>query len=296
MLRPEDKPVTVTRDRAPALATESMLTHASQPLSEMTRGTFAIAAASVASLSVAYGDFAPMWNSVFSQLPAREMWVDASALVLFVASIGLYFSRWALTSVSVIGVYLLAWLATGIEPVIDKPLGIGSLYGFVEALTSLAGASILYTMLPPPLQGPKKLAASERMVHVLRGVFGLTCVFYGWSHFVYAAYTAAMVPAWLPGRLGFAYFTGLGHIAAGIGLMVGILPRLAAALEAIMMSLFGFLVWVPSLFAQPRPAWAGTPQNQWTELVVNIVLAASAWIVADSLRSRRWLFTSRSQI
>jgi len=50
------------------------------------------------------------------------------------------------------------------------------------------------------------------------------------------------------------------------------------------------------LFAQPRPAWAGTPQNQWTELVVNIVLAASAWIVADSLRSRPWLFTSRSQI
>ena len=103
-----------------------------------------------------------------------------------------------------------------------------------------------------------------------------------------------MVPAWLPGQLGFAYFTGLGHIAAGIGIIIGILPRLAATLEAIMMSLFGLLVWVPSLFAQPRPKWATPPQNQWSELVVTLLLAASAWIVAASLRNRPWGFASRS--
>ena len=54
-----------------------------------------------------------------------------------------------------------------------------------------------------------------------------------------------------------------------------------------MMSLFGLLVWVPSFFAQPRPDWATPPQNQWSELVVNLVLAASAWIVATSVRGRR---------
>ena len=132
--------------------------------------------------------------------------------------------------------------------------------------------------------------AGERAVRAAQVLFGLTCVFYGWSHFAYADYTASMVPAWLPGRLGFAYFTGLGHIAAGIGIVVGILPRLAATLEAIMMSLFGLLVWVPSLLAQPRPEWAGPPQNQWSELVVNLLLAASAWIVAASLRNRPWGF------
>jgi uncharacterized membrane protein YphA (DoxX/SURF4 family) len=95
-----------------------------------------------------------------------------------------------------------------------------------------------------------------------------------------------MVPAWLPARLAFAYFTGLGHIAAGIGLVIWILPRLAATLEAIMMSLFALLVWVPSFFAQPRPEWATPPQNQWSELVVNLVLAAAAWLVAVSLRNR----------
>ena len=121
-------------------------------------------------------------------------------------------------------------------------------------------------------------------------LFGLTCVFYGWSHFVYADYTAGMVPTWLPGRLAFAYFTGLGHIAAGIAIIFRILPRLGAVLEAIMMSLFALLVWVPSFFAQPVPQWAKPPEHQWSELTVNLVLAASAWIVAMSLESRliRW--------
>jgi len=126
-------------------------------------------------------------------------------------------------------------------------------------------------------------------------LFGLTCVFYGSSHFVYADYTASMVPSWLPGRLGLAYFTGLSHIAAGVGIVTGILPRLAATLEAIMMSLFGLLVWVPSFWAQPRPPWAMPAQNQWSELVVNLVLAASACIVATSLRNRRWGFGPRSR-
>jgi uncharacterized membrane protein YphA (DoxX/SURF4 family) len=104
-----------------------------------------------------------------------------------------------------------------------------------------------------------------------------------------------MVPALLPNRLAFAYLTGLGHVAAGIGIIVGILPGLAATLEAIMMSLFGLLVWVPSFFVQPRPQWATPPQNQWSELVVNLVLAASACVVAISLRNGPRGFGARSR-
>src|SRR5262249_49469937 len=127
-------------------------------------------------------------------------------------------------------------------------------------------------------------------------LFALTCVFYGWSHFAYADYTAGMVPTWLPGRLALAYFTGLGHVAAGIAIIFGILPRLGAVLEAIMMSLFALLVWVPTFFAQPRPQWAMPPEHQWSELTVNLVLAASAWIVAISLGSRSWALAQRSRM
>ncbi|MGA2779881.1 MAG: hypothetical protein ABSF94_20175 [Steroidobacteraceae bacterium] len=162
-------------------------------------------------------------------------------------------------------------------------------------MTALVGAWILYAMLrrESPVSGIP--IASERSVRVAQILFGLTCVFYGSSHFVYADYTAGMVPALLPNRLAFAYLTGLGHVAAGIGIIVGILPGLAATLEAIMMSLFGLLVWVPSFFVQPRPQWATPPQNQWSELVVNLVLAASACVVAISLRNGPRGFGARSR-
>jgi uncharacterized membrane protein YphA (DoxX/SURF4 family) len=250
-------------------------------------GLFAIAAASLAILSLTDGGQSfPAW------IPWRETWVDASALVVLAASIGLWFSRTALPSALTIGAYRAVLAVINVPPILAKPLSIVSWYGFCEALTSLTGAWILYAMLRWQSRGLQMPIAGERAVRAARVLFGLTCVFYGWSHFAYADYTASMVPTWLPDGLGFAYFTGLGHIAAGIAIMVGILPRLAATLEASMMSLFGLLVWVPSLLAQPRPKWAGTPQNQWSELLVTLLLAASAWIVADSLRNRRWGFAS----
>jgi len=250
-------------------------------------GLFAIATASLAILSFTYGGQSfPAW------IPWRETWVYASALLVLAASTGLCFSRTALPSALTIGVYRAVLAVINVPPILAKPLSVVSWYGFCEALTSLLGAWILYAMLRWQSRGSEMPIASERTVRAARVLFGLTCVFYGWSHFAYADYTASMVPTWLPDGLGFAYFTGLGHIAAGIGIVVGILPRLAATLEAIMMSLFGLLVWVPSLLAQPRPKWAGTPQYQWSELLVTLLLAASAWIVAGSLRNRRWGFAS----
>jgi uncharacterized membrane protein len=262
---------------------------------ELGRGFFAIAAASLAIFSLAYGDFAPSGRSLPDWIPWRETWVHLSALLLLAASVGLCFSRTALPSALTIGAYQALWVVIGIPPILSKPLSIGAWYGFCEALTSLVGVGILYAMLRWQSPRSEMPIAGERAVRVAQVLFGLTCVFYGCSHFAYADYTANMVPSWSPNRLGLAYFTGLGHLAAGIAIIVGILPRLAATLETVMMSLFGLLVWVPSFFAHPRPAWATPPQNQWSELVVNVVLAASACIVATSLRNRPWGFGSRSR-
>jgi uncharacterized membrane protein YphA (DoxX/SURF4 family) len=258
-------------------------------------GLFAIATASLALLSLTYGDLAPMGQSLPAWIPERETWLEGSALIALAASVGLCLSRTALPSALTIGAYLAIWAVTCTPPILSKPLTIGAWYGFCEAMTSIAGICILYDTLRWRSRGAGSSIASRRTVRAAQIVFGLTCVFYGCSHFAYADYTASMVPAWLPGRMGFAYFTGLSHIAAGIGITVGILPRLAAVLETSMMSLFGLLVWVPSFFTQPPPEWATPPSNQWSELVVNLVLAASAWLVAASLSNRPWGFGSPSR-
>ena len=250
------------------------------------RGLLAVAAASLAVWSLAYGEFA--WGG--QPLPAwigREVWIYGSALVLLAASAGVCFPRTALPSVLTIGAYQVAGAAICVPLILSKPLSFEGWYPFCEVLAPLVGAWILYATLRRQSPGLGMPIAGEGAVRTAQVLFGLTCVFYGWSHFVYADYTASMVPTWLPGSLALTYITGLAHVAAGLGIIVGILPRLAATLEAIMMSLFGLLVWVPSFFAQPRPQWATPREHQWSELVVNLVLAASAWIVALSFGNRR---------
>jgi uncharacterized membrane protein YphA (DoxX/SURF4 family) len=254
---------------------------------------FAIALASVAILSLSYGDFVPIGQSFLAGIPWRQSWIYGSALLVLAVSAGLWLSRTALASALTMFAYQSVWAATWALPVISKPLDVGAWYGLCEALAPMVGAWILYAMLQWESGGSRPPIVSAAAVRAAQVVFGLTCVFYGWSHFAYADYTASMVPAWLPDRLAIAYLTGLAHIAAGIGMVVGIFPRLAATLEAIMMSLFGLLVWAPSFFVQPRAAWATPPQNQWSELVVNLVLAAAGWVVATSLRNRPWGFRSR---
>jgi phosphomannomutase len=260
------------------------------------QGLFAVAVVSVAILTLCYGDFVPMGQAFPVWIAWRQTWVYASALLILVAGVGLCFPRTALSSALTIYAYQAIWALICALPVISKPFSVGAWYGFCEALAPLVGAWILYATLRWQAAGSQMPIATERAVRAAQGVFGLTCVFYGWSHFAFADYTAGMVPAWLPGRLGLAYLTGLGHIAAGIGIVLWVLPRLAATLEAIMMSFFGLLVWVPSFFMQPTPDWATPPQNQWSELVVSLVLAATAWVVASSLRQRPWgLALRRSQ-
>lgn len=248
------------------------------------RDSFAVASASLAIWSLVYAHFA--WQALPGWIPGREAWVYGSALVLLAASTGLFFSRTALLGALVIGVYQAVSVAIFVPRIFSKPLSVGAWYPVCEALTAFSGAWLLCILLQRQPQGSGTAITGAGAVRTAQILFGLTCVFYGWSHFVYAAYTAGMVPGWLPGRLPLAYFTGLGHIAAGVAIIAGILPRLAATLEAVMMGLFGLLVWVPSFFTLPRPRWATPPAHQWSELVVTLVLAASASIVAISFARR----------
>ena len=264
-----------------------MRTNAIRLSVRLVRSLVAIASVALGILGLTYGEFAPLGQVI----PAGNAWLVGSAWLLLLAG-ALCFLPTAWPSVLIIGGYELAWALLSLPQIRANPMSIGSWYGFCEAMSSLVAPTILYVadQLPalnnstPPSAGRARTAA--RILTAARIMFGLTCVFYGASHFVYADYTASMVPRWLPGPWTLAYFTGLAHVAAGVCLVVGFVPCLAATLEAVMMTAFGLLVWVPSFFMQPRPKWATPPGNQWSELVVNLLLATSAWLIVASLRTR----------
>jgi len=248
------------------------------------RALYGIAVAGLAALSLVYGNFAPIFEPFPASLPLGEVWTYGLGSILLAAGAGLFLARTAPASALAIGVYEAVWAVARARPVILKPMIVGSWYGLGEALGPLLGAWILYAVLRRQHKATGvPVMSGDRALQVARVLFGAACVAYGSAHFAYATFTAAMVPAWLPGRTAITYLTGACHAAAGLGLLVGILPRLAATMEAVMLSLFGALVWFPSFFAHPMPEWAPSRQIQWSETFLTFLLAASAWIVAASL-------------
>jgi hypothetical protein len=102
----------------------------------------------------------------------------------------------------------------------------------------------------------------------------------GRAHMFYRNMTAPLIPSYLPCHVPLAYATGAAHIGAGPGILFGVLPLLAATLEAAMVSRFTLLIWVPTVIATPKPF-------DWTELAVSLAVTGTARAVAESLRGTR---------
>jgi len=117
-------------------------------------------------------------------------------------------------------------------------------------------------------------------------LFAFCCFGFAASHFVYGPSTAAFIPDWIPERLFLAYFTGAGHLCAGLAILSGIQAKLAARLEAAMMSSFVVLVHVPSLFLAKLPFWASDHKTVWMALFIAMGLSGSAWLIVSSITRR----------
>jgi uncharacterized membrane protein YphA (DoxX/SURF4 family) len=105
--------------------------------------------------------------------------------------------------------------------------------------------------------------------------FGLALLPVGLSHLAYVPETVGLVPAWLPVRNFWAYLTGAGQIACGLGILFQVSPRAAASFEAAMVSLFTLLVWLPFVVSKP------TDRGSWTGFFISWTIGASAWTVAQ---------------
>jgi uncharacterized membrane protein len=123
---------------------------------------------------------------------------------------------------------------------------------------------------------PLKFATGERGIHLARILFAISLLPIGLSHIVYVTQTAELVPAWLPYRAGWAYLTGAGQIACGLGVLFSIFPRTGAFAEAGMISLFTLLVWGPAILAAPRT------RLPWTAFFISWAIASAAWVVAQT--------------
>jgi len=222
-------------------------------------------------LSLASGDFALNWQPVPKGLPLREALARLSGLLLLSGGIALLLKRYAARAAFLLACYwLLCAILMHLTRAVQHPLDIGLWLGCAENLLIVCGAYVLFRSLA---------GLTPAFPTWTRVVLGLSCIICGLSHFRYAGFTADMVPAWLPGHMFFALATGTGHILAGLAIMAGVLPRLAATLEAAMISSFVLLIHLPGVLQVPLG------RMQWTMLFIASVMAAAVWAVAASFET-----------
>lgn len=211
------------------------------------------------------GNFSAVWQPIPANLPARAALADACAVISLACGIGLFWRRTAgLASRVLLSALVLWFLVWRVRPLFVAPL--------IEATWSCGAALVM-------IAAAWSLWAGQRL-RVACVLLGLGLIPFGYAHFANLKGTADLVPAWLPGHAAWAYFTGGAFIAAAAALLIGVRARLAAALAAVEMGMFGLLVWVPVVAAGSAKPY------QWTEFATTIALTAAAWAVADS-RPRR---------
>jgi uncharacterized membrane protein len=238
---------------------------------------FAIGMIGLGILALTYGDFALVWQPVAAWVPGRTVLAYASGLLMLLGGVGLLLRIAAAWSVRILFPYLIVWLLLKVPALIVAPQMEAVWLGFGELAVLLAGGWILFANLARLRAGsPLTFLASEHGIRAARILFAVSLLPIGLSHFVYVKETAELVPAWLPYRVGWAYLTGAGQIACGLGVLVSVLPRVAAWAEAGMLTVFTLLVWGPALFSAPRM------RLPWTAFFVSWAITSAAWVVAQS--------------
>jgi uncharacterized membrane protein len=241
---------------------------------------FAIGMIGLGALALVVGDFAMQWQPVAPWFPARTILAYGSGVLMLVCGAGLLFRPTAAWAARILFPYCVVWTLLKVPALIVAP-GMEAVWlGFGEIAVLLSGAWTLFIRLASipessflfPLTGERSLKAA-------RILFAVALLPIGLAHIVYVVPTHDLVPAWLPLRTGWAYLTGAGQIASGLGVLFGVLPRAAAWAEAVQISLYTLLIWVPAAFAGPAV------RLNWTGLCISWAIGAAAWSVAQNVPS-----------
>src|SRR5437899_12172791 len=104
----------------------------------------------------------------------------------------------------------------------------------------------------------------------------VSLVVFGVQHFIYGGFVATLVPAFMPGRLFWAYFVGVAFVAAAAGIFVEMLARPAATMLGVMFFLFAVLLHIPRIIGKSGDG------NEWTSRLGALAMCGGAWLVASA--------------
>lgn len=110
-----------------------------------------------------------------------------------------------------------------------------------------------------------------------RLLFAVPLLVFAVQHFLYAAFIATLIPAWIPARLFWAYFVGCTFLAASVSIASAWRGRLGATFLGAMFGIWVVILHAPRVYAAPHNG------NEWTSLFVALAMCGGAWSIAGTI-------------
>lgn len=225
--------------------------------------------------NIVFGIFNFIWrDSVNLNIShGRHAAVLLIATLQILCGLAIFFPRTVRAGALTLAVIYIAIGLTAVPFMLKNPRVYANWGEFFYMLALAVGAIILFAL------DAQKPALARIAVYA----FALCNISFALEQIEFLSGTAELVPHWIPlSGMFWAWATTVFFALAAVGMLTGILARLAAQLDTAMLILFALLSLLPVVIAHPHGFF------RWNEFVQTFVTAASAWVVADylSVRSR----------
>ena len=168
--------------------------------------------------------------------------VYAAGAALIFGGAAIQFRRTAKTGAAALGAAYLVFALRCVPGIVAAPQTYNSWGNFFEQFSLFTGAAVVYARWSS-----------------------------GWS-------PETLVPKWLPpSQMFWAVTTTILFALAAVALLANRMALLATRLLAMMLVIFGILVWVPLLVSDSHN------HTNWSETAETFAIAGAAWILADLL-------------
>ncbi len=218
-----------------------------------------------------------------SWMPLHTFWVYLVGTAIIAAVLSIILEKHARLAATLLGcMFLLFVVLMHIPNIVASH---GALLFWIIALRDLAFSGGAFALAATQL----KRTPSDRapaLVTLSRFFVGIPAIVFGIDHFLHPTLAPgipmeAITPAWIPGRLFWAYLTGAALIACGACMVVNKNVRLAAIYLGIVILLLGVFVYLPMIVANPSDIDSGL--NNFVDV---LALSGSTLVLADAMSER----------
>lgn len=239
------------------------------------RHVYGLAAIAFGVIALVWGDF-NTWQQIrpLGNVAHRDVLLFVFAAFEILGGVAIQSAKTVRYGAAILGAVYLVFALLWLPIIVGKPAVFDGWGNFFEQFSLVSAALVIY--------GTAESRSSESAAWLSRAgctLFGLCVVSFMLEQLFYLPQTAAFVPKWIPlGQMFWAITTTVAFALAAVAILSGRAALIASRLLTAMVLLFGLLVWLPMLFADPHKLfnWAGNAEN--------LAIAGAAWVVADFLQ------------